>query len=94
MSSQCLLGHPFTTFACPFFLLISFACYHIDNQILTPAQAEVSCGNLGGRLASFATNDELDLLAEVLRESSIYTEMWLGKELFATQFGFLLMYKF
>ena len=61
------------------FFFPSFACYHLDTQTMTPAQAEVSCGNLGGRLASFATKDEIDQLAKVLSARSVLTEMWLGK---------------
>ena len=62
------------------YYFVSFACYHVDNQTLTPAQAEVSCGNMGGRLASFATKAELDQLATALNKNSISTEMWLGKQ--------------
>ena len=47
--------------------------------MMTPAQAEVSCGNLGGRLASFATKAEVHQLEKVLSQQSIATEFWLGK---------------
>jgi hypothetical protein len=38
----------------------------------------VYCGKIGGRLASFATNAEIDQVAKVLQTKSISEELWLG----------------
>ena len=50
------------------------ACYHLDPRLVTPPQAEVACGKLGGRLASFASQDEIDLITSTIPR----TEMWIG----------------
>jgi hypothetical protein len=55
------------------------ACYHVGTQSVTQAQAEVACGQIGGRLASFVERSAINALRIVLQPWVTPSEMWLGK---------------
>ena len=59
----------------------SDACYHVSSESVTPPEAEVSCGILGGRLASFVTSQELADLRNNLMYYVYPTEFWIGMKL-------------
>lgn len=75
--------------------LITFtsdACYHVGFEKVTPARAEVVCGNLGGRLASFIeAQAATDLMTEISPTVS-FTEMWLGKAVMNPRMGYTHIY--
>ena len=68
-----------------FCFVLRNACYHIDSTLATPAQAELSCGNLGGRTASFASKAEIDLIKTKIP----LTEMWIGDFLLLFVYNFV-----
>jgi hypothetical protein len=63
-------------------LFFSDACYYLSEVVATAPQAEAECGNLGGRLASFAISDELIPIRTAIPK----TELWLGKNYYNTSF--------
>ena len=58
--------------------LNSDACYHVGSQNVTAAQAEVNCGLMGGRLASFVTPAEIASLNAAIHSTNTATSMWIG----------------
>ena len=66
------------------------ACYHVGGEQVSQAKAEVACGKLGGRLASFVDKTSIDKLQLALQPWITSAEMWLGKRpLLVKLLGFL-----
>ena len=55
------------------------ACYHVGFEKVTTPRAEVICGNMGGRLASFIDKQSITDLKNQIQTTASFTEMWLGK---------------
>ena len=51
------------------------ACYHLGSNLVTASDAEVECGLLGGRLASFVLVSEVTSLKTVIPAN----DLWIGK---------------
>jgi len=55
------------------------ACYHVGFEKVSAPRAEVICGNMGGRLASFVDKQSITDLKNQIQTTASFTEMWLGK---------------
>ncbi len=71
---DCIIDYLLTSFCYE----TSDACYHVSSESVTPPEAEVSCGILGGRLASFVNSQELADLRNNLMYYVYPTEFWIG----------------
>ena len=56
----------------------SDACYHVGSGLTTPADAEVRCASIGGRLASFTKRQDVVDVRNVLMYHQARSEMWIG----------------
>ncbi len=59
--------------------LFSNACYHVGSQTVSQAVADVTCGTMGGRLASFVDASAVANLRTVLQPLIPAAEMWIGQ---------------
>ncbi len=58
--------------------MTSDACYHVGFEKVIAPRAEVICGNMGGRLASFIDKQSITDLKNQIQTTASFTEMWLG----------------
>ena len=57
----------------------SDACYHVGPDLTSPADAEVRCASMGGRLASFTKRQDVVDVRNVLMNYQARSEMWIGE---------------